>query len=838
MATNGTEHGHDEPSAAAPVPGSAGSSPRIQPTVGKKKTSKKKTNKKKTNKKKANKKKVEGAARPAARRTKFKALVVVESPAKARTIKKYLGPDYVVKASVGHIKDLPKSKLSVDIDNGFTPNYEVIRGKRKVLNEIKEAARNAEQILLAPDPDREGEAIACHIHQELGKRYQAITKRIVFNEITEKAIRAAVDSPQDLQMARYNAQQARRILDRLVGYHISPILWDKVRRGLSAGRVQSVAVRLVVEREQSIRAFVSEEYWTIECTLRGQSPPAFVATVVKEHDKKFNPRTAAAAESATTVLSTAEFHCVQCTKRQRRRRARAPLITSTLQQDAASRLRFTAKRTMMIAQQLYEGVELGDEGAVALITYMRTDSTRVSTEALEAVRGHIRSSFGDAYLPAAANTYKSKKSAQEAHEAIRPTALENPPEKVRRFLNRDQYQLYLLIWRAFVASQMVPAVCDQTTLDIVAAPYGLRATGSTMTFPGFLAAWEGYAATAPGSEQADADKPEAKDKLLPPINEGDHLACDAVSPQQHFTQPPPRFSESTLVKELEDKGIGRPSTYAAILSTVVARAYVIKEEDRFQPTELGELITTLLLESFPQVLDVEFTARMEDALDEVENGATDWQLLLKDFYFGGFKEACTTAAEQMRNVKREEIPTEHQCKLCGETMLIKWGRNGSFVACKGYPKCRNTGEYKRGDDGTIEILPEKATEQRCPECTMVMVVKRGRYGEFLACTSYPECKGTRPISIGVACPEGCGGYVAERRSGRGRVFYGCSSYPECTFACWSRPVPGPCPACQHNYLVRKYSKRDGVRIKCPTKECPYERDPELDDDDQKAVVSV
>jgi DNA topoisomerase-1 len=745
-----------------------------------------------------------------------KALVVVESPAKARTIKKYLGSGYEVKACIGHVKDLPKAKISVDIENGFLPHYEVIRGKRKVLNEIKAAAKKADVVYLAPDPDREGEAIAVHIHEELGKKEQQKTQRITFNEITKRAIQEAIAAPRAIDTKLFESQQARRILDRLVGYQISPILWDKVRRGLSAGRVQSVAVRLIVEREAEIRAFKPEEYWSILCDVEGPSPPPFEAKVATERGHKFRPDNGADAHRAAEALRHASFRVAEVGRRERRRRPNAPLITSKLQQEAAGRLRFTAKRTMVIAQQLYEGVDIGDEGSVGLITYMRTDSTRVSNDALAAVRDYIGRVHGPAFVPAAAHVYKNKKSAQEAHEAIRPTSLELPPERVKPFLTREQFLLYELIWQAFVASQMEPAVFDQTTVDIEAGDFALRVTGSILKFRGFLAVW-------PMKEDSD--------QTLPELHQGDSLACHAVRPNQHFTQPPPRFSEATLVKELEDRGIGRPSTYAAILSTIVTRGYVEKVEGRFHPSELGQLVTELLTESFPTVLDVEFTAQMESQLDSIETGEANWVETLSGFYHGGFAKALEKAASEMRDVKRMEIETPHRCESCGEGMVIKWGRNGSFLACKGYPKCRNTRDYKRLPDGTLEILPEATTDQRCPTCGGEMAVKRGRFGQFLACRAYPECKGTRPMSIGVDCPQKCGGYLSERRSHRGRVFYGCSTWPGCNFVSWNRPVGEACPDCGGAYLIRKYSKKDGARITCPNKECHYVRDPELTDED-------
>lgn len=782
---------------------------------------------------------------PSSTKSKLRSLVVVESPAKAKTIKKYLGPGYVVKASVGHVKDLPKSKMSVDIEHGFVPHYEIIRGKSKVLKEIKDAAREADVIYLAPDPDREGEAIAWHIAQELGKRHVEHTHRITFNEITKRAVQEAIKNPQPLDQQKFESQQARRILDRIVGYQLSPLLWDKVRRGLSAGRVQSVAVRLIVDREREIAAFKSEEYWTIECLLEGRLPPSFVARVIKDGEDKFRPATAAVAQAAAEILRKAPFKIASIIRKERRRKPGAPLITSKLQQEAANRLRYTAKRTMMIAQQLYEGVELGAEGSVGLITYMRTDSTRVSDDALTSVRQHIQSQYGADYLPHEPNIYKTKKSAQDAHEAIRPTAMEYTPERVKPFLTPEQFNLYGLIWRWFVSSQMTPAVFDQTTVDIAAAQYTLRATGSVMKFRGFLAAHDAVTGddeklevTPESGDNHDEEGAQARDGELPDLSENEILKALKIGPQQHFTQPPPRFSESSLVKELEENGIGRPSTYATILSTIVTRGYVVKDEGRFKPSELGVLITDLLLVSFPKVMDVEFTAFLENQLDDVETGHVDWIKLLNDFYNGGFKESLERAKTEMRDVKREEILTEHTCVQCGQPMVQKWGRNGSFLACKGYPKCRNTRDYVREGDGSIRILPEPTTDELCPKCGGAMVVKRGRFGEFLACKTYPECKGTRPVSIGVMCPNACGGYVTERRSKRGRMFYGCSSYPNCTFVEWNRPIPGPCPLCGAKYLVRKASRKDGVLIKCSQKTCGYQRDPELDDADAQRVSAA
>jgi len=777
-------------------------------------------------------------------------LVVVESPAKAKTIKKYLGRSFEVKASVGHVKDLPKSKMGVDIENGFAPEYDVIKGKAKVLSEIKRAARNAGRVLLATDPDREGEAIAWHIAEEIGAEGgDERVRRVLFNEITKSAIQKAIEQPIALDKSKFDSQQARRILDRLVGYKISPILWSKVKRGLSAGRVQSVAVRLVVDREREIEAFRPEEYWTVEAELAAALPPEFRARLVKFAGQKAELKEEGATRALVSEIEREPFRVAAVEKRERRRNPPPPFTTAKLQQEAANRLGFTTRKTMTLAQRLYEGVELGDEGAVGLITYMRTDSVRLSTEAVDAVRGHIVARYGEDYLPKEPNFFKTKqKAAQEAHEAVRPTSVEWTPERVEPHFEamgeRDMFRLYQLIWNRFVACQMVPAVYDQTTADIVAGRATFRATGSHLKFPGYLAV---YGARPPEEEAgAEADKAdgeptgdEAKErheeKLLPPLEEGLELRLLRLLPEQHYTQPPPRFNESSLVKELEERGIGRPSTYAAILTTIQGvrdgspkpdRAYVEKVDGRnFRPTQLGTLVTDLLVHSFPRELDVAFTAGMEEKLDEIEEGNVHWQAVLQDFY-SGFKDDLAKAEIAMRDVKRQEIATDLACEKCGRPMVIKWGRMGEFLACSGYPECRNTMNFLREADGTVKPVKEEEipTDEKCPTCGAPMVVKRGRFGRFLACSKYPECKTSKPISIGVACPKGCGGYVSERRSRRGKTFYGCSSYPKCDFVSWDRPRNEACPSCGSPYLLDKYAKKTGPFVACPNKECGYRRE--------------
>ena len=759
-----------------------------------------------------------GEAAPPRKPKKVKpgsALVVVESPAKARTINKYLGANYVVKASVGHVRDLPKSKIGVDLDEGtFEPVYEVIEGKKKVLGEIRKAAREVETVYLASDPDREGEAIAWHIAEEI-KGENKNLRRVLINEITKKGVTAAISNPKEIDMNKTDAQQARRILDRLVGYKISPILWNKVQRGLSAGRVQSVAVRLVCEREEEIKAFKPEEYWSVDATCLGPQPPAFEARIWKWLGERAEPKTAAEAHAIAAELAAGGGVVASVDKKERRKKPQAPFITSRLQQDAARKLRFSAKRTMALAQRLYEGVELGDEGPTGLITYMRTDSTRISDDALTAVRAHITETYGANYLPSEVNTYGNKERAQDAHEAIRPTQMEWTPDRVATALAEhpegpELIKLYTLIWQRFVASQMVPAVYDQTTIDIDRGRAQLRANGQVMKFAGYTKVYE-----VAETDDAKAEAADAADKLLPPLEVGDAIRVDNIRPEQHFTQPPPRFSEASLVKELEERGIGRPSTYAAIMSTIVDRGYVEKKEARFFPTELGILVNGLLVVSFPEIVSSDFTAKMEADLDHVEDGTEDWRKLLGAFY-APFKLELEKAEVEMRDVKREEIATDWTCEKCGKPMVIKWGRNGSFLACQGYPECRTTMEVVKNLDGTWEKVPPQTTDEVCETCGAPMTVKRGRFGSFLACTRYPECKTTKPISLGVKCPRpGCGGFIAEKRSRRGKPFYGCSNWAKkgCDFVAWDKPIPQPCPVCNAKFVLKKETKR-GITLRC------------------------
>lgn len=744
-----------------------------------------------------------------------KSLVVVESPAKAKTIKKYLGPNFEVMASIGHIIDLPARTMGVDLESGnFTPAYEPIMGKAKVIADIKKNAKKVDTVYLAPDPDREGEAIAFHIASVVKEARGANPPNIVrvrFHELTKKAIAQAFLEPDDLNHDLFDAQQARRILDRVVGYQISPVLWKKVQRGLSAGRVQSVAVRLVVEREKEIEAFVKEEYWSIEATAKATKDPSFQAKLAKIGKNKAEITNEEQALKIKADLNNQKAQVTLVQKKERLRRPGPPFITSKLQQDAARAFRFTTKNTMRIAQSLYEGIEIGEEGAVGLITYMRTDSTRVSEDAIKDVRGFIANSFGSEYLPQSPNYFKSKKGAQEAHEAIRPTSTELTPAKVKPFLKPEQFKLYSLIFDRFVASQMKPAVYDQTTVEITKDEYLLRATGSILRFAGFLKAYR---------EQADEDDQNAKDEAdservrLPDLIEGEEIFLHKVLAEQHFTQPPPRFSEASLVKELEDKGIGRPSTYASIMSTIVDKGYAEKNQGRFLPTELGRMVTELLMESFPNIMNVEFTALMEEKLDLVEEGKENWLKLLGDFY-EPFKKTVEEAATNMRNIKRMEEKTDVKCEKCQAHMVIKWGKNGSFLGCSAYPECSFTSPFKR-EDGKI-VPEEKKTfdDIKCTSCGAAMLSKRGKFGEFLGCSRYPDCSNTMAIPLGVKCPkEACGGDVVSKRGKRGKAFYGCSNYPNCDFVSWQKPINQACSSCESPYLLEKISK-DATKWLCP-----------------------
>ncbi len=745
-----------------------------------------------------------------------KSLVIVESPAKAKTINKFLGRNYVVKASIGHIRDLPKKGLAVDIENDFNPKYTITQSK--VVRELRASAKDADAIYLAADSDREGEAICWHLAHVLKSTKKPI-HRVTFNEITKKAIQDAVKNPGDINQDLVDAQQARRVLDRLVGYQISPILWRNIKGGLSAGRVQSVAVRLICEREAEIEAFVPQEYWSITAKLKGEETDPFEARLFKIGSKKADIQTYGFIideEKAIAIVEDAKdkpFIIKDIQRKERKQSPRPPFITSTMQQEAAGKLRFSTKMTMLTAQRLYEGIDIGSEGPVGLITYMRTDSTRVANEALTAVRSYIKETYGKEYIPAKAVQYRSKKGAQEAHEAVRPTAMDRPPEAIKQYLNNKQYKLYELIWKRFVASQMKPAILDVTTVDITAGNYIFRSTGSIVKFPGFMIVY---------MEEKDEEKDSAaseKEIILPELKVGELLELLNLAPKQHFTQPPPRYSERSLVKELEERGIGRPSTYASIISTIQDREYVVKEKGSFNPTEIGKMVNQVLVKSFPDILDVQFTANMENKLDDVEEGKTNWVKVLREFY-GPFSKALEAAPDAIYNAKKEmEEVSDEVCEKCGKPMIVKWGRYGQFLGCSGYPECRNIKPY-HGDEAPPE---DESTDEICDKCGKPMVIKASRAGgKFLACTGYPECKNAKSINIGVDCPEpDCGGYIGERRSKRGRIFYGCSRYPDCKFALWNKPVLKKCPQCDMPFLVEKKTKAKGEYLACSKKECGY-----------------
>jgi DNA topoisomerase I len=773
-----------------------------------------------------------------------KSLIIVESPTKARTITKYLGRGYTVMASVGHVKDLPTSKLGVDLEHDFKPHYVTIKGKSKVLSEIKKKAEAADKVFLAPDPDREGEAIAWHIAQELGgkakNKKDGKVFRVLFNEITESAIKRALQSPGQIDMKLVNAQQARRVLDRIVGYQGSQLLWSKVRRGLSMGRVQSVAVRLICEREQEREAFRTEEYWSVTALLAGTNPPSFEA---KLHSINGEEASIASSEGAQRVVAAIQgriFAVESIERKEKKRNPVAPFITSRLQQEAARKLHFSPKKTMTLAQQLYEGVEIGAEGATGLITYMRTDSPRISNEAMADARQVIQDRFGAEYLPGTPNVYKTQKAAQEAHEAIRPTAASRDPESIRQYLDPDVYNLYKLIWNRFIASQMVPAVLDVTRVE--SSPIGtkdkylFRSTGTVVKFPGHTIVYmegidrELFAQKPKGEQDVEDDS----ERQLPVLGEGEQLrlvsqegeTVQGLTSKQHFTQPPPRYNEALLIKELEEKGIGRPSTYAAIISTIQDRKYVEKTEGRFVPTETGRTVNDFLMKGFPDLINVDFTSQMEEELDEIEEGSKPWVAAIRDFY-----EPFTRDLEKAKTIPGPkdtvEPPTDIPCGKCGRMMEIKWGRNGKFLACPGYkedPPCKNTQNFEKLPDGTIKVVPkqELTTDQTCEKCGSAMVVKTGRFGKFIACSAYPECKTTKPLALGVKCPQpGCVGDLVQKRTRKGRSFYACSRYPECEYALWDRPVNKACPTCQAPFLIEKVSKQAGRSIQCRNEDCGY-----------------
>ncbi len=790
-----------------------------------------------------------------------KDLIIVESPAKVKTISKFLGKNYQVAASVGHVRDLPKSSLGVDDGGDFTPEYQIIPGKEDVVNKLKKAAAKADRVFLAPDPDREGEAIGWHVASILKEVNENIS-RIQFNEITAKAVREALEHPRPLNEKLFDSQQARRILDRLVGYKISPILWKKVKRGISAGRVQSVALKLVVEREKERRAFVPEEYWLFKAEVEGKNPPPFGIDLWKVDGKQVSIGSAEEADALEKALSQSSFQVEDLTEKERKRNPQPPYITSTMQQEANRRLGYSAKRTMTLAQRLYEGIELGDKGTTALITYMRTDSVRVANEARDAAKKLIIEKYGEDFYPPKARVFKSKGGAQDAHEAIRPIDVNIQPEDVKPFLPADQYKLYELIWKRFTASQMAPARFWDTLVKVKADNTLWRAKGERLLFPGFMRVM---------GKSGD-------DKLveLPKLEKGDTLKVNKLDKEQKFTQPPGRYSEASLVRELEEKGIGRPSTYASIISTIQDRGYVNVDEKKFVPTELGFVVSDQLSDHFKELMDVGFTASMEGQLDDVADGKVQWTDLMKDFV-KGFYPTLETAQKEM---KRGGEDTGITCEKCGKPMVIKFGRTGEFLGCSGYPDCksisnftrdekgkikvledeepedtgvtcekcgkpmavkrssrgeflgctgypdcRNIKNFKRNDEGKIEVVETEEPEVvgKCPDCGGDLIIKRARTGSrFIACSNYPDCKHAEPFSTGVKCPrEGCEGELVEKSSRRGKIFYSCNKYPDCDYAVWYQPIDGPCPKCGHPVLVKKVTRAKGEHIACPEKGCGY-----------------
>ncbi|MFZ0485081.1 MAG: type I DNA topoisomerase, partial [Desulfobacterales bacterium] len=740
-----------------------------------------------------------------------------------RTIKKYLGKEYNVAATVGHIKDLPAKEIGINIEDGFKPKYTNIPGKQKVIKSLRQAASDTTDVYLAPDPDREGEAIAWHTAEILKKKGR-IFHRVLFHELTKNAILEAIKSPEKLNQNKYEAQQARRILDRLVGYQISPLLWRKVKGGLSAGRVQSVAVRIICDRERAIQAFESEEYWSITAHLEDKFPPPFTAKLVKKNGDKIKIPDEKTSNAILEELSEERFIVEKIQKKTVKRNPAPPFITSKLQQEAIRKLRFSAKKTMMVAQQLYEGVELSPGEPEGLITYMRTDSTRISKEAAMEALTLVRERFGDAYALDKPRFFKNRKKAQDAHEAIRPTSVFNTPEKIKPFLSKDQFALYELIWKRFVASQMKQALMNKISISIAAGPYLFSASGSSVAFPGFMTL---YMTT---DDQIESESQKKKDDF-PELSEGGVLKLNELEPKQHFTMPPPRFSEASLVKELEENGIGRPSTYAAILSTIREKGYVDLIKGYFKPNELGFIVNDLLVKSFPDVFDVEFTANMENDLDRIEAAEVDYVEILRLFY-DAFEKELETASTGMLSVKGIGFPTDLTCPQCQHRLHIRMGRNGQFLGCSNYPECTYTRNYIRDEKGVVHAIEpssDQLSDKICDKCGKPMVIKDGRYGTFFACSGYPDCKTTLSTSsngsgekTGVDCPEpDCDGELIQRSSKRGKIFYGCSRFPDCTFATWDKPVAKECPECGAKFLVEKTTKKQGTFLACNTKGCGF-----------------
>ncbi len=750
-----------------------------------------------------------------------KNLIIVESPTKTKTLKKFLGKDFAVEASVGHIRDLEKKDLGIGED--FEPRYRILPKKQDVVKKLRAQAKKAEIVYLAPDPDREGEAIAWHIAQVLDKDTDAV-RRVTFNEITRKAVLQALDHPGEINQSRVEAQQARRILDRLMGFKLSPLLWDKVKRGLSAGRVQSVALKMVCERQAEIDAFVPVEYWIISADLEGSAPPPFTAKLHRIGSKKATVGNGDDAGKIVNDLQTGEFTIAEIVRRESKQRPAPPFITSRLQQEASRRFGFSAKRTMGVAQGLYEGKEIGKLGSVGLITYMRTDSTRVADEAIVAAREFISTSYGDDKLPSRPNIYRSKKGAQDAHEAIRPTTFDLPPKEVAKHLKPEELKLYELIWNRFIASQMKPALFDVTRVDIANGRYILRGNGKVMKDPGFLSVYQEVQ-----GEAREAEEP--TDGLLPPLTEGQALELKKLNPEQKFTKPAARYSEATLIKALEDNGIGRPSTYASIVATLSDREYVERVERRFRPTELGKVVNRLLQSGFADIINEGYTAQLEEQLDRIEEGELEWRAALTEFD-EKFSRDLETAGEKMPNIKVEGIPTDEKCPECGSPLVMRFGRYGGFFGCTGYPECKYTRDIEAPEGEATDTKEGEKEIEPCEKCGQPMALKRSRYGTFYGCTGYPDCKNIRktgpaaapPKGTGITCPQCDKGEIQEKRSRRGKIFYSCSLYPKCDFALWKPPVEKACPDCGFPLLVEKVTKRKGTQHVCHKKDCGYEED--------------
>jgi DNA topoisomerase-1 len=733
-----------------------------------------------------------------------KNLVIVESPTKSKTLKKFLGRQFDILASGGHIKDLPVSKLGVDIENDFEPEYVTIRGKAKVIKNLRDAARSSDSVYLAPDPDREGEAIAYHIAGEISKANKNFF-RVVFNEITKKAVLEGFENAGEIDLGKVNAQQARRILDRLVGYQVSPLLWKTIFRGLSAGRVQSVALKMICDREEQIENFTAQEYWTFESDFETKKGDQFRVKLIKIDDQKFEIQSKKEAQKIKSEIESTEYAVKSHVKTRMKKAPPAPFITSSLQQESFNKFRLSNKVTMMIAQQLYEGVEIGDRGITGLITYMRTDSTRISTEAASAARKTIKRLFGQEYIAENGRMYKKSKKAQDAHEAIRPTSSDLTPDSIKKFLSGNQYRLYDLIWRRFMASRMASAEYDVDTVEVEGGRFLFKASIQKVTFDGFTRLYNGN----------DKDN----NSGFPDVKAGESVDLKEVVIEQHFTEPPPRFNAGSLVKELEQKGIGRPSTYAQIISVLLDRKYVSSEKRRFSPTDLGKTVKKILITNFPDIFSEEFTARMEEELDKVEDGSYHWVDVLNNFY-NPFKIDLDRAEASKDEIKKQvEEKTDEVCEKCGKPMIIKLGKNGKFLACSGYPKCRNTKSL------TNEV---QDIDEKCPVCGSAMQIRRGRFGRFIACSNYPDCKTTKNIPTGVKCPEpGCKGELVERSTRRGKLFYSCSEYPACDHSTWYKPVDIKCKSCKFPYMVEKSSHAKGDYLACP--KCKATRDMEVEE---------